>query len=97
MAQKLPAWVWLIVGLIIAFTSWYTEMELFFWLGWIFILVGSAKIIIGFIIRKKETPTEKKTAQQYTPQHHYQYYRCSCGNTVRATDQYCTACGRNLR
>jgi UPF0716 family protein affecting phage T7 exclusion len=102
---KLPAWSWLTVGLLIAITSWYVEIPLFFWLGWLFILVGAAKFLIGYLLSKKETQEEKSAVQQaahqprYPPVRHasHQYYRCSCGNPVKASDNFCGYCGRRLR
>ena len=97
MANPIPAWAWLLVGLVIAVTSWHVEMPLFFWLGWAFIAVGIGKYVIGFLLREKETPQERKTVQHLAPQQSHQYYRCPCGNAVRATDNFCTHCGRRLR
>lgn len=97
---KLPAWSWMLVGLVIAFTSWKVEMPLFFWLGWIFIIIGIAKLLIGLLTAKKETRQERRTVHQYAPRHQvhaHQYYRCSCGNPVKAMDNFCGYCGRRLR
>jgi hypothetical protein len=97
MAQKLPTWSWILVGLVITIVSWSVEMELFVWLGLLFIAVGAAKIIISYMTGK-ETHQERK-AEQHAPAAHpsHQYYRCYCGNPVRATDSFCSACGRRLR
>ncbi len=92
----LPSWSWLLVGLIIAATSWTMEMPLFFWLGWLFVIVGIAKFVIGFLTRERETPQERRVMQQLAPAHH-QYYRCPCGNPVRVADHFCNHCGRRLR
>ena len=97
---KIPAWSWLAVGLIVAMTAWYAEIPLFFWIGWLFVVVGIAKFIIGYVVSEKVV--ERKAAQQPTrhpaathPAH--QYYRCSCGAPVRASDTFCNHCGRRLR
>jgi hypothetical protein len=29
--------------------------------------------------------------------HAHHYYRCACGHPVRATDVFCSQCGRRLR
>ena len=109
---KLPAWSWLAVGLLLAVGSWYAGMSLFFWLGWLFVIVGAAKFLIGYMLPGKEpgAPTghDIRRHPSMHPVHvdrhqsrlgHYvhQYYRCSCGNPVRATDIFCSACGRRLR
>lgn len=98
----LPSWSWLGVGLVVAITAWYTEMPLFFWLGWAFIIVGVAKFVFGYVTRKDESPQERKAVQRMLPpsrmQHvAHQYYRCACGAAVRASDNFCTYCGRRLR
>jgi len=99
MAQKLPTWSWLLVGVIIAVFSLYLEIGLFLWLGMLFIAIGVAKIVIRYMTGTKETSQEKKAVQQYAPKMHpaHQYYRCSCGNPVRAADFFCSNCGRRLR
>jgi hypothetical protein len=112
MAAKLPAWSWLAVGLVIAVTSWYVEMELFFWLGWVFIIIGIARFLLGFVFREKEQPRDITThhthhrtihgtahvspGARYGHYAHY-YHRCVCGSPVRMTDLFCSACGRRLR
>lgn len=110
---KLPAWSWLAVGLIIAVTSWYVEMTLFFWLGWVFIIIGAAKFLIWFMARRREAPDTIMHHPHHRAVHapaahpsrgqarlgHYAhvYHRCVCGNPVRVTDLFCSACGRRLR
>lgn len=102
---KIPAWSWLAVGLIVAVTAWYAEMPLFFWLGWLFVAVGIAKFIIGYVVSEKTVevkpqhrPAHAHAAHQPRAVHPaHQYYRCSCGAPVRASDNFCTHCGRRLR
>lgn len=99
---KIPAWSWLAVGLIVAMTAWYAEMPLFFWIGWFFVVIGIAKIIIGYVVSEK---TIEVKPRQHAPATHrpaaahpaHQYYRCSCGAPVRASDTFCNHCGRRLR
>ncbi len=97
---KLPPWSWLLAGLAIAITSWKVEMPLFFWLGWIFVIIGITKFLIMLLTSEKTTKTERRMTQQYAPIHQahtHQYYRCQCGNPARATDRFCNNCGRRLR
>lgn len=94
----IPSWIWLAVGLLIAITSWYVELTLFFWLGWLMIIVGAAKFVIAFTSREKESAQEKSTVNHLMPQQHKEHYgRCSCGNMVFSTQQYCHVCGKRLR
>jgi hypothetical protein len=98
----IPSWLWLAIGLIVSVTSWYADMTLFFWLGCAFVVVGVAKIVIGFMLGKTETKAEKKVVQRLAPvqgQRHpaHQYYRCPCGNPVKVSDIFCSYCGRRLR
>jgi len=101
-----------VVGAIITSTSWYVQMPLFFWLGIVFMAVGAGKIAFSAIVTEKEVPMVHKPAHQYArhipqppqaahhpaPQRHaHQYYRCPCGAPVRASDQFCSHCGRRLR
>ncbi len=96
----IPALVWFLIGAIVVGISWYMGMPLFFWIGWVFIIVGIARLTINFILGQKETKQEKKAIQtgpvvKKHPQH--QYYRCSCNNPVKITDNFCNYCGRRLR
>ncbi len=94
---KIPAGVWLAVGIAVVLTAWYADMALFFWLGWAFAAFGIAKLVAGYMLGVKETHLEKKIVQQAMPRAAHQYYRCSCGNPVKATDNFCSYCGRRLR
>jgi hypothetical protein len=96
----IPSIAWLVIGAAVVGISSYVGMPMFFWIGWLFIVMGIARLVIGFMIGKKETKTEKKTVQQAMPQHHgyvSKYYRCVCGNPVKITDNFCGYCGRRLR
>ena len=97
---KLPAWTWLGIGLLITIISGYMEIPLFFWIGWLFVVIGIAKIIIAAVLREK--PEERKAAHAVmrvptARQPAHQYYRCSCGAPVRGSDTFCARCGRQLR
>ncbi len=94
---KIPAWIWLATGTAITLTSWYADLNLFFWIGLAFLVFGIARLVTGYMLGGKETKMEKKTVQQVMPRQHHQYYRCPCGNPVRTTDIFCSYCGRRLR
>lgn len=97
----LPYWSWLLAGIIITFISWHAEMPLFFWIGIAFIAFGIARTIIVHTTKGKKTTTPHKTAHPTTTSREthpaHKYYRCTCGNPVRTTDNFCSNCGRKLR
>lgn len=94
MAQ-IPSWLWLIAGIIVIAGSLYVgeQISLFFYVGLLFIAIGIAKIVLNYILRKKETKTEKTQM----PRTHPQYNICRCGQYVRKTDNFCWSCGTRLR
>ncbi|MEM2916289.1 MAG: hypothetical protein QXT19_02960 [Candidatus Woesearchaeota archaeon] len=95
---KIPAWVWLATGVAVALAAWYANLTLFFWVGWVFVVFGIAKLIGGYVLRGKETQREKELIHEMAPHRMtYAYFRCSCGNPVRTTDIFCNSCGRRLR
>ncbi len=98
----IPSFVWLFVGALVTAMSWYSDIPMFFWLGWAFIAFGIFKLVIGFMLGKKETKSERKTIQQQIPRQQqamqaHKYYRCQCGNPVKTSDFFCGHCGRRLR
>lgn len=99
MAQ-IPAWLWLGAGITVVAGSIYVgeQVELFFYIGLLFVLLGTAKIVFRFVMRKSETKTEKKQMQRVLPRAtHPHYATCSCGQYIRRTDNFCWCCGRRLR
>jgi ABC-type nickel/cobalt efflux system permease component RcnA len=105
----LPAWSWLFVGLAIAGTAWYVEMPLFFWIGAVFVAFSIVKFLWELRAPAKKQPARQAApAHQHTAHraahqaahpvyHAHHYYRCTCGHPVRATDVFCSQCGRRLR
>ncbi|MEM4239582.1 MAG: hypothetical protein QXM31_00555 [Candidatus Woesearchaeota archaeon] len=95
----IPSLVWLFIGAIVVGISWYSDMPLFFWIGWAFIAFGIAKLIIIFVLGGKEKNEKRQAQQAAQHQHRYshKYYRCLCGNPVRTHDIFCSYCGRRLR
>ncbi|MEM4263763.1 MAG: hypothetical protein QW666_02615 [Candidatus Woesearchaeota archaeon] len=103
MAQ-IPSWLWLFAGIIVTAGSYYVKgnIALFFYLGLLFILIGVAKIIFWFIMRKPKTgkiqmPMPQSRAQPVQQAAYGNYKKCMCGRFVRLTDNFCWACGRRLR
>lgn len=102
MAQ-IPSWLWLFAGIIVTAGSYYVggKVALFFYLGLLFLLIGVAKAIIWFVMRKPKktegTQMPSPKAQPVQPVHG-QYGKCRwCGRFVRLTDSFCWGCGRRLR
>jgi ABC-type nickel/cobalt efflux system permease component RcnA len=102
----LPAWSWLFVGVVISGTAWYVDMPLFIWIGAVFIAFSFVRFALD--LKKPEGKAPAQHAHQHTahrtahqaahPQYHaHHYYRCACGHPVRATDVFCSQCGRRLR
>jgi uncharacterized paraquat-inducible protein A len=96
----LPWWTWLSVGLLVAVMSSVVggKLELFVWVGVLFILIGIAKLVIAYVFRQKEAKQEHTQHQYQTPQQTHQAFYCPrCRSTVRTHDFFCSRCGTRLR
>jgi hypothetical protein len=107
MAQ-IPSWLWLISGIAIIFFSKYMggKVELFFWAGLVFAIVGIAKILVGYILHKGETKSEEiavnapfyPSANAAAPVQSSVMRFCSrCGSQVHPSSYFCHKCGLRLR
>jgi membrane protein implicated in regulation of membrane protease activity len=95
--MKIPALVWLMLGLFLSVASWYLgdDFILFFYAGLVIITLGVFKIIISYILSPKETKKEKKRVRK---REHPHYTRCRhCNNMIRKIDYFCSMCGRKLK
>lgn len=93
--MKVPALVWLMLGILLSVVSYYLgeDFILFFYAGLVIIALGVFKLILGYIFSTKETSIEKKTVQEQE-----KYAKCRhCNNITRKIDYYCAMCGRQLR
>ena len=97
----IPWWGWLGVGLLVAIMSGAVggKVRFFVWIGWLFALIGIAKLVMAYVLREKEAKHEHVQAHQYQmpSQAHQSYYCPRCRGTVRVTDFFCSKCGSRLR
>jgi len=105
---KIHGLVYILIGLFVVIASWkidYNDMILFFYVGWIFVLVGIVKLFLMF--GKKEETKSVHHAQHNRSSGHIQhsknkqhqnqlqnYKRCPrCHNVLRIHDRFCNRCG----
>ena len=107
MAQ-IPSWLWLIAGIAIIFFSKYMggKVEMFFWVGLVFAVIGLAKILVSYITHKGETKTEQRTeGAPFYPapssaapgQASMMRFCPRCGSQVSPNSYFCHKCGLRLR
>ncbi len=96
---KIPALVYLLVGALVSYVSLRigANFTFFFYVGLVFIGVGLAKLLIGFVLRKKETKNEKKVEQKSEKQTPHIRYCPRCRSACRMFDYFCWRCGTRLR
>ena len=107
---KIHGIVYLIIGAAVLFTSNKIDsqkFQLFIWVGYLFLVIGIAKLGIGFIKRKKESPAERKDLgniyQQQTGQTaQFQQQRAArhcprCRFQLQGYENFCPGCGQRLR
>ena len=90
-------WAWLGVGLFVAISSSYVggKLQLFAWVGLLFVAIGIAKAVYLFVIAPRE---EKKEAAKPVPIQQTQHFYCPrCRFAVHAYDFFCRRCGARLR
>lgn len=111
MAQ-IPSWLWLIAGIAIIFFSKYMggKVELFFWAGLVFAVIGLAKVLVGYITRKGETKSEQiavnapfypsgpASSSAAAPGQTTTMRFCPrCGSQVPQSSYFCHKCGLRLK
>ena len=94
-------WIfYLIIGGTILFASYKIDSKkfvIFILLGYFFLIVGVAKLGIGIINRKKESPVEKQMMQQtYAPQRRAVFCP-KCRLNLYGYENFCPRCGLRLR
>ncbi|MFT4303107.1 MAG: hypothetical protein ACMXYG_00950 [Candidatus Woesearchaeota archaeon] len=64
---KIPGSIFIIIGILFSFLSFYlnnlqgtTSLTVFIYVGYLFIAYGVAKVIIAIIMRKEKSPTKDK-------------------------------------
>ncbi|MBI4452902.1 zinc ribbon domain-containing protein [Candidatus Woesearchaeota archaeon] len=100
---KIHGIAYILIGLLVVIASWkinYSNLILFFYIGWIFVLVGMVKLMLGFG-KKKDKPQQNAqsrnlshlTSQGRQHQAHH-YKKCPrCHNVMRVHDRFCGRCG----
>lgn len=105
---KIHGFIYIVIGLFIVLASWKINLNaliFFFYVGWIFVLIGIIKLVLGFgKNRDTKSPQQKiqhrNLAQphqslQHQQKHHYK--RCHrCGNVMRLSDRFCSKCGLRI-
>mgnify|MGYP001075016761 CR=1 FL=1 len=93
--MKIPAIIWLMLGVLLSGASWYLgeEFILFFYAGMIITALGIFKLILQYIFSEKTSTKEKQMIKKQE-----NYERCRyCNNLTRKIDYYCSMCGRRLK
>jgi len=93
---------YIIIGIGVLFASYKIDTQkfkLFIWLGYLFLIVGIAKLGIWFISKRKESPTERKEfrGNVYPQQQKTAGYCPRCGNGLRGYENFCPGCGQRVR
>ena len=94
---KIPAWVFIAVGLFVSITSLfrYGKFIAFFYAGLVFIVVGLIKIISKLIGGKTEEADAHHAHS--IPKHTLQVKYCrQCGSQMRVHDRFCIRCGARV-
>ena len=102
--------IYLILGIGVLWASYRIDSQkfkLFIWLGYLFLIVGIAKLGIWFVNRKKESPVERKNVrrdmyqrevqQRRAPQQKTIRYCSGCGNGLRGYENFCPMCAQRVR
>mgnify|MGYP001594133448 CR=1 FL=1 len=96
--------VYILIGLFISIMSWklnYEKFIFFFYAGWVFVLVGTVKLIFSWIknrtskelVRTKQPQTTQyKTLHRQTPQSNIKFCH-NCGAALRLQHRFCIRCG----
>lgn len=94
---------YIIIGVSVLIASYeidYQKFKLFIWLGYVFLIVGVAKLGIWFVNRGKERPFERREIRReiYQPQQQRMMRYCPrCGNALRGYENFCAICGQRVR
>ena len=82
-----PWWLWVAVGLPVVIISAFTDMPFFVLVGAIFLVIGTAQVVMLFVLSPRQPKTQPK-----------QKLSCpSCHITVSPSDNFCRFCGQRLR
>ena len=92
--MKIPGWVFILIGAIIAITSYFVpHLKFFFYVGVALFAYGIAKLVFSFIVKE-----EKEDAYVQQAMNEVQELRCKkCSNFIRNFDNFCSYCGMRLK
>ncbi|MBW2989740.1 zinc ribbon domain-containing protein [Candidatus Woesearchaeota archaeon] len=95
---------YLMLGAGVLFASYRIDprkFTMFIWVGYLFLIIGTAKIVYWFIGREKETKSEKKTIRRQIhpkePPRIPAAYCQKCGNRLYGNENFCPRCGQRMR
>ena len=96
--------VYLILGIGVLVASYKIDSQsfrLFIWVGYLFLVIGVAKLVFWFITNKKESSLDKKELrreiQQNAPKGHgLSRYCMRCGVPLKGNENFCSSCGQRL-
>ena len=97
--MKIHAIIYLIIGAVISYVSLRigSTFTFFFYVGLVFIGIGVAKLLIGFLLKKKESKSEKKNEAPMRVSPPLWKHCSRCKSQVRTVDFFCWRCGTRLR
>jgi hypothetical protein len=102
--MKIPSLVYIIVGLAVSLFSRYVSqrtenngLELFFYVGIGFIIWGTFRLILGFVLSDKSKKPKEKETKKNNYSDDKTVIRCHvCSVKHYSTSNYCHMCGTKL-
>ena len=95
--MEIPFWAWLVAGGFMTLVSWTVgDLEIFFYLGIMFVVFGLLKL---FILGRPKKAQAQPTIN-HRPQHHMHPHAAQCPRchmTISIYDRFCRNCGVRLR
>lgn len=98
--------VYIIISIVVLVSSYKLNSQtnsrdftLFIWIGYLFLVIGIAKLGIWFINRRKESPVERKNvAGIYKRAKQRRIRYCPrCKNALQGYENFCSGCGQRVR
>jgi len=95
--MALPAWVFLVVGVLVAFVSnrLGDRFVLFFWVGLLMLIYGLFRVILGYVLKNPSKVEDRATERRLNLQ---QIMACpNCATSCYSSARFCHNCGGRLR
>lgn len=97
--------VYIIIGVAVLVSSYRIDAKkftLFIWVGYLFLIIGVAKLGIWFVSRGKESSVEKRAVErddyrQKPVQRGYANYCAKCGSSLHGFKNFCSKCGNRVQ